>query len=106
MKFNKLLHRDVTISERIGIALQMLREQKGLTQKTLAEQTGVKQAMISLIENGKRNTKINIESLHSLASVLHPQGLTGIFALAEHVPEVDEVIDKTRKLISELRNLH
>ena len=46
--------------EKFGAFLARLRKEKGLTQKELAERTGINQADISKLENGTRNPSLKL----------------------------------------------
>jgi transcriptional regulator with XRE-family HTH domain len=52
----------------LGAIIQSHRQQQGLSQRTLATQTGLSHTYISQIEQGKRNP--TILSLHSIAKAL------------------------------------
>jgi len=55
---------------KIGNILKNMRHDKGLTQKELAESSGVTQSMISKVEQGV-SENISIEALRKLAKSLH-----------------------------------
>ena len=57
-----------TIRERIGKRIAYLRQEKGLSQRQLAEMSGVGNAHIARIELGKYNVRIDI--LDKLAEAL------------------------------------
>jgi DNA-binding XRE family transcriptional regulator len=44
----------------------LLRKQKGMTQKQLAERVGIPQSMISRLENGDRRRTPTLETLHKI----------------------------------------
>ena len=44
---------------KIGVMLQEMRKEKGLTQEQLAEKTGTKKSYISRIENGRGNIQLS-----------------------------------------------
>jgi UDP-N-acetylglucosamine 1-carboxyvinyltransferase len=54
--------------QQIGDIIRALREQKGLTQRELAQMLGSKQPYINRIEQGKQS--ISIRQLHKIASAL------------------------------------
>ena len=43
-----------------GRFIALMRNEKGLTQKELADRTGINQADISKLENGTRNPSVNL----------------------------------------------
>ena len=45
--------------DQLGVAIQRIRKQQGMTQQELAEKAGVQQRTISKIENGQLNTELN-----------------------------------------------
>ena len=47
-------------NEKLGKFITELRKEKNLTQKELAERTGIDQADISKLENGTRNPSVNL----------------------------------------------
>ena len=47
-------------NQKLGIFITELRKEKNLTQKELAERTGIDQADISKLENGTRNPSVNL----------------------------------------------
>jgi transcriptional regulator with XRE-family HTH domain len=59
------------IDFRLNIAAQLVkaRHKRGLTQKQLAEASGITQSNISYIENGLSN--VTIDTLHQLSSALN-----------------------------------
>lgn len=59
------------IDFRLNIAAQLVkaRHKRGLTQKQLAEASGMTQSNISYIENGLAN--VTIDTLHQLSSALN-----------------------------------
>jgi transcriptional regulator with XRE-family HTH domain len=59
------------IDFRLNIAAQLIkaRHKRGLTQKQLAEASGITQSNISYIENGLSN--VIIDTLHQLSSALN-----------------------------------
>jgi transcriptional regulator with XRE-family HTH domain len=60
---------DVIDSKKIAMDVRVARARAGLSQKELAEKSGVCETTISFIENGKQET-IRMSTLQKLAEVL------------------------------------
>ena len=56
------MHRAVLadVRERVGLNLQRLRRQKGLSQEELAHRANIHQAYLSGVERGKRNPTVTV----------------------------------------------
>jgi transcriptional regulator with XRE-family HTH domain len=58
----------VTVTERFGKRMRQLRQEQGLSQMDLSEKTGMEQAFISRLENGKAEASLG--TLDRLATAL------------------------------------
>jgi transcriptional regulator with XRE-family HTH domain len=56
------------VRERVGLNLQRLRREKGLSQEELADLAGIHQTYLSGVERGKRNPTVTV--LHRIAEAL------------------------------------
>ena len=63
--------REVVVSERVGLELQRIREEKGLTVEELAQTSGVSVTTIRVAERGPRDP-----SDDTVAKLARPLGLT------------------------------
>jgi len=75
----------VDLNQRIGIIVRRYRENAGLTQRELAERVSVSQAFLSMVENGKRNTRMNLNSLRVIATILGFANLSTLIQFAEDI---------------------
>jgi DNA-binding XRE family transcriptional regulator len=66
-----VLLREVVVSERVGLELRRIREEKGLTVEELAEKSGVSVTTIRVAERGPREP-----SDDTVARLARPLGLT------------------------------
>jgi transcriptional regulator with XRE-family HTH domain len=48
------------VRERVGLNLQRLRREKGLSQEELADRAGIHQTYLSGVERGKRNPTVSV----------------------------------------------
>jgi transcriptional regulator with XRE-family HTH domain len=91
-------YRDAFVSEHIdtGIPFQIraLREQRGLTQKELAERAGMKQERISAIENPNYKNAFTLSTLKRLASAFD-------IALIVRFAPISQLVDWELKLSPE-----
>ncbi|MDO9531958.1 MAG: helix-turn-helix transcriptional regulator [Deltaproteobacteria bacterium] len=91
-------YRDAFVSEHIdtGIPFQVraLREQRGLTQKELAERAGMKQERISAIENPNNKNAFTLSTLKRLASAFD-------IALIVRFSPISQLVDWELKLSHE-----
>ena len=91
-------YRDAFVSEHIdtGIPFQVraLREQRGLTQKELAERAGMKQERISAIENPNYKNAFTLSTLKRLASAFD-------IALIVRFAPISQLVDWELKLSPE-----
>lgn len=60
--------RRMDVRKRVGLNLQRLRRERGLTQEELAARSGIHQTYLSGVEGGKRNPSILV--LQRIASAL------------------------------------
>jgi transcriptional regulator with XRE-family HTH domain len=68
------------IREKFGFAVQVRREELGLTQEDLAEKAGIHRTYLSDVERGTRNLSlVNIERLAAALSL----PISGLFLLVE-----------------------
>jgi transcriptional regulator with XRE-family HTH domain len=56
------------VRERVGLNLQKLRRERGLSQEELADRANIHQTYLSGVERGKRNPTITV--LHRIAEAL------------------------------------
>jgi HTH-type transcriptional regulator / antitoxin HipB len=73
--------------KQIGNIIRRARKKKNLSQKSLAGKTGLRQATISLIENG--NTSATIDTLLTILSVLDLEFQIGQRSKAEKLIETN-----------------
>jgi transcriptional regulator with XRE-family HTH domain len=99
MQQNEHLHSRVALSRRIGLAVRTLRRIRNISQCDLAQAVGTTQAMISLIENGQRNTHINLDALVDIASALGINRLSKFIELAEDVPSPEDSISQALEFL-------
>ncbi len=59
---------DETVLKNLGLKLKYERLKKGFTQEALAEDVGVHEKYISLLENGKQN--LTLKTLNRIANAL------------------------------------
>jgi transcriptional regulator with XRE-family HTH domain len=88
-----------SLSQRIGIAIRELRKKAGLSQGKLAKAIGVSPSMISMIESGNRNSKINLDALEKIAHAVKLERLSDLIIFAEDVPELDVAMREARSFI-------
>ena len=79
------------LSVRIGMVIRQQRIIQKMTQEHLAASAGITQSMLSMIENGRRNSRINLNALERVANALKKKGVSSIIQLAE-APDLDSVI--------------
>ncbi len=100
-----------SLNEDIGIRLRRVRADNGLSQRALARRSGVSNAMISLIENGRSNPSIGM-----LRQILDgiPMSMAEFFALeiedrarvfftSDELPEIGSKSISYRQVGTELR---
>ena len=87
------------LNRRIGIAVRDLRNLHGITQVQLSKEAGIAQSMVSMIENGQRNTRVNLNALQRIAHVLKQDSLSEFIAFAENVPPTRDVIRETGRML-------
>ncbi len=94
---------DIDLSLRLGIIIRRLRQSLGISQKHLANAAGIDQSMISLIEKGKRNTRINLNSLQAIARELKQDSVSTLIAFAEDIGDLETELASTEKLITKMK---
>ena len=82
------------IGLRIGLALKNIREANSITQTKLAEVTGLPRSQISMMENGTRNQRINVEALRKAALFLGFSGLGELITWAEEKITPESILEK------------
>jgi len=87
----------------IGVSIKHCREQRNLSQKTLAEISGVSVSHLCLIENGKRDPSIS--TIKTLSEALNIPVNVLIF-LSSDLDEISDIskinIDRLSSLINKL----
>jgi transcriptional regulator with XRE-family HTH domain len=92
-----------SLSFRIGMVIRQLRTAQGMTQAKLATLTGVRQNMLSMIERGERNSRINVEALERIAKALNHCSLSSFIQIAESTRSENQIFKDTRQGINILR---
>ena len=80
------------LDRRVGIAIKRLRGLVRMTQEELAKRAHVSQAYVSLTENGRRNTRMNLKTLQRIARILGMTKLSELIRAAEDIPDARTVI--------------
>ena len=82
----------MTLQEKLGKAIVLLRKQRGLTQEKFANDAEIDRRYMSDIENGKRN--ISIDVIERLAKCFG-MSVSELFSVAENI-ESTRTIDSLR----------
>ncbi|MFH1739802.1 MAG: helix-turn-helix transcriptional regulator [bacterium] len=84
------------LNRRVGIAIRRLRQFSKLTQNELAESADTTQSLISMIENGKRNKYINLNTLRKIAIAVGEDNLASLIRFAESTSDsiLDDILGK------------
>ena len=88
---------------KIGSRISMFREQKGFTQETLSDKTGLKQPLICQLEKGQRQL-INPQHLEKIAEALEIP-VASLYGTAEEDDFIFSLPDPLRKLFAEIATL-
>lgn len=80
------------LSLRIGAALYNARQELGTTQTEVADEAGVTQSLISMIEKGHRNKKFDLDQLDTIARAVGKESLSELIADAEALDRAPEEI--------------
>ena len=89
---------------RIGIIVRRRRKRKRLTQEDLARAAvSVSQAMVSQIERGGRNARLNLATLERISIALAFPSLSSLIAEAERAKDLGHEMRETQQLIAQLK---
>ena len=77
----------MTLQEKLGKAIVLLRKQRGLTQEKFANDAEIDRRYMSDIENGKRN--ISTDVIERLAKCLG-MSVSELFSVAENIDNTKE----------------
>lgn len=91
------------LGRRLGVAIQHLRLVQGITQKALADEVSTTQASISQIENGRRESRVNLELLERISNALGKNHLSELIREAEMLEEPRTIEQERKAFIKRLK---
>lgn len=94
------------IDIRIGATVAVLRKLRGMTQIDLAKSIHSSQSIISKIENGKRDSKIDLKLLSRISIALGLEKLSKLIQLAEEIPNHKTVLKQAINFVKRAQNQH